>query len=144
MSTERIKAPIWFWFFSVVAILWNLMGVSQFIMQITITEEALKALPSDQQAMYTDYPMWANIAFAVAVFGGTLGSILLMMKKKLAKLILTISLIAIAMQMSYYLIAMKPMDVYGPGALLMPILVIVFAVSLVWYAGYAIKKGWLR
>ncbi|MEZ4804982.1 MAG: hypothetical protein R2852_05735 [Bacteroidia bacterium] len=144
MNTEQIKIPAWFWVVSVVALLWNLMGVGSFISQMTISEEALNALPSDQQAMYTDYPMWANAVFAIAVFGGTIGSILLIMKKKLSRTLFIISLIAIVIQMSYYLIAMKPMDVYGPGAIAMPISIIVFGVFLVWLAGLAIKKGWLR
>jgi hypothetical protein len=36
------------------------------------------------------------------------------------------------------------MAVYGPGVLIMPILVVVVAVALVWHAKSSIARGWLR
>jgi len=35
------------------------------------------------------------------------------------------------------------MAVYGPGVLIMPIMVLVISVALVWHAKSSIAKGWL-
>lgn len=86
MTTPSAKPSAAFWIISVLALLWNLLGVMAYIMQVTMTPEALQALPAEQQALYTNVPAWATAAFAVAVWGSTLGCILLLLRKKLSTL----------------------------------------------------------
>jgi hypothetical protein len=83
------------------------------------------------------------VAFAIAVFGGTIGSIGLLMKKKWAKTAFLASLATIIPQMTHSLFFTKAREVYGPGTEIMPILVIVFGVLLVWFSSFEIKKNWL-
>jgi len=139
----NFKIPLWFWIVAAVMLLWNLLGVGSFFSHIGMTEESLAALSEEEQELYASYPMWATIAFAVAVFGGTLGCIGLLVRKKWAKPVLIISLIAIIIQMFHSLVIAKAMDVYGPGAVAMPIMIIVTALFLVWLANFSIKKHWL-
>ena len=87
------KPPIWFWVIAVVALVWNLMGVMAYIGQAYMTEAELNALPEVEQALYANYPAWATAAFAIAVFGGAIASIALLLRKKLAKTLFLISLI---------------------------------------------------
>jgi len=54
-----------------------------------------------------------------------------------------LSLIAIIIQMTYNFIVIDAMEVYGPGAIYMPIMVILFAVFLIWFSKKGITKGWL-
>ena len=92
MSETKSKSPKGFWIIGIVALLWNLMGVASYLQQAYMTDEALAALPAEQQALYENVPAWVTGAFALAVFGGLLGCILLLMKKKLAALLFIISL----------------------------------------------------
>lgn len=75
--TKKKSIPIWFWIVTIIALIWNLTGVMQFILQVSMTSQDLAILPEDQQALYAVMPSWVNIAFALAVFGGTLGCIAL-------------------------------------------------------------------
>ncbi|GGF51830.1 hypothetical protein [Echinicola rosea] len=140
---EKVSIPIWFWVVAGVMLVWNLLGVGSFFMHVGMTEESLAALPEAERELYAVYPTWALLAFAVAVFGGVFGCIGLLMRKKWAKFILVISLIGIIIQMFHSLIIARATDVYGPGAIVMPVLVIVIAVFLVWMANYSIKRHWL-
>ena len=63
------------------------------------------------------------------------------MRKKLAKTIFMVSLIGILVQMYYNFFVIDSIAVYGPGAMAMPIMIILFAVFLIWYANYCIKKN---
>jgi hypothetical protein len=144
MENQKTTIPNWFWAVAVFSLLWNLMGVASFFQQITMTDEALKSLPLAEQELYSSYPLWTFIAFAFAVFGGIIGSIGLLMKKKWAKLAFIISLLAIIIQMIHTLFFTKAKEVYGAGTEVMPTLVIVCGVFLLWFSTFGIKKGWLK
>ncbi|MEL4308073.1 hypothetical protein [Joostella sp. CR20] len=141
---QTLKIPVWFWIVSVIALLWNLMGVGAFIADMSITEEALAALPEGQRELYENNPLWSKIAYGIAVIGGAVGSLLLILRKKLAKNIFIISFVAIVIQMVYNLFIVKSVEVYGPGAYIMPIMVILIGFGLIQFSGYGIKKGWLK
>lgn len=144
MENQKTAVPMWFWAVAAFALLWNLMGVSSFLMQVSMTDESLRALPLAEQELYNSYPLWTYIAFAIAVFGGMIGSVGLLMKKKWAKPAFIISLLAIIPQMIQNLSFTNAREVYGPGTEVMPILIIVFGLFLVWFSTLAINKGWLK
>jgi hypothetical protein len=48
----------------------------------------------EQAAVMLGYPAWMTAAFAIGVFGGTLGCILMLLRKRLAVLVLLVSLLA--------------------------------------------------
>jgi hypothetical protein len=142
--TTSTKPATWFWVVSVIALLWNLMGVMAYVMHVTMTPEALNALPAQERALYTDVPLWATAAFAVAVWGSTLGCILLLIRRKLATPVFVISFIAILLQMIHSVFISNSIAVYGPGGLVMPIMVLVIGLYLIVFSRQAASKGWLR
>lgn len=145
MEKNKLTIPVWYWILAVVFLLWNIMGVLSFFAHTFISEEALTNLPENERALYGEYPLWTTIVFALAVFGGTLGSIGLLLRKKWAKTAFVISLLGIIPQMIHNTFFTKSMEIYGPGqAATMPIMVIIFAVFLIWFSNYAIKKNWLK
>lgn len=144
MSTDSSKVPTWFWVVTAIMLLWNLIGVISFLQHITIPDDALQNLPDNEKEFYENYPLWTTIAFALAVFGGFIGCIGLLLRKKIAKPILIISLIAVVVQMYHSIFIAKAMDVYGPGAVVMPIMVILIAIFLVWLANFSINKKWIK
>lgn len=143
MSTIN-KPTTGFWVISIIALIWNLMGVMAYLGQAYMTDEMIAMLPENQQELYTNIPTWYTAAFAVAVFGGVLGCILLLLKKKLAKTVLLISFIGVIIQMYYNFFVSNSMEVYGPGGAIMPIMVIIISVFLIWFAKHGIRKGWLK
>ncbi|NQU31835.1 MAG: hypothetical protein HQ521_01260 [Bacteroidetes bacterium] len=144
MEDKKTKIPKWYWIVAVFVLLWNLMGVGSFYIHTFITDEAMQALPIAEQDLYNSYPLWTKIVFAIAVFGGAIGSIGLVIKKKWAKSAFIISLLVIIPQMIHDLFFTNARDVYGPVSVVMPIMVIVIGVLLVWFSAFGIKKGWLK
>jgi hypothetical protein len=140
MSTTVPKS---FWVIAVLAFVWNLIGVMAYIMQVNMTPEVIALLPEAEQALYANVPAWATGAFAIAVFGGLLGSLLLLFRKRLAISVFILSLIGVIVQMAYNIFLSKSIEVYGPGGMIMPVMVIVIAVALVWYARKASSRNWL-
>ena len=66
---------------AVIAFIWNLMGAYMYIIQKYKTESFESQYTSMQLDMIYSMPAWATAAFAIAVFGGVLGSVTLLMRK---------------------------------------------------------------
>lgn len=136
------KAPIWFMVVAVILLVWNLLGVMAYLMNVTMSPEVVTALPEAQRQLYENTPTWATAAFAVAVNGGVLGCILLLLRKNLAGLVLQLSLAGVLVQMFHSFFISNSFEVFGPGGLVMPIMVIVIAIYLVWLAARAKMRRW--
>ncbi len=143
MTTDSNKPGAAFWVIGVIALIWNGLGVMAYLAQAYITEDALALLPEAERALYDDIPAWATAAFAIAVFGGALASLVLLMRKKLATTLFMLSFVGIIVQMVYNLMMSKALEVYGPGGAVMPILVILIGAFLIWYSKKCTAKGWL-
>ena len=141
-ETTRIKSPTWFMVVAVVLFIWNVLGVMAYVMQVTMSPEVMAALPDAQRELYENTPAWATAAFAVAVHGGALGCLLLILKKNLAGLLLQLSLAGVLVQMYHSFFMSKSFDVFGPGAMVMPIMVLVIAIYLVTLATKAKARKW--
>jgi len=83
------------WIVGGLASAWNAYGVIQFLGSVGATPESLIAsgLTAEQAAVMTGYPAWMSVAFAVGVFGGLIGSALLLMRKAQAVPVFAASLI---------------------------------------------------
>lgn len=143
MSNNQIKIPIWFWVVAVISLLWNLMGIGAFYSDMTITTEALAAMPEAQRNLYETQPLWAKIAFGGAVIFGVLGSLGLLLRKSWSKLLLMLSLAFVFLQMAHGFMS-NGYEIMGSGSLIMAMVILAFALFIVWFARFAIAKGYLN
>lgn len=93
LSTMR---PYWFGVAAAVGLVWNLFGIMQFLPTINGTVGSFMAngLTKEQAELYVNLPVWMTLAFAVGVFGGTLGSVLLLLRHSAAQHVFLLSLLA--------------------------------------------------
>jgi hypothetical protein len=142
MTQTTNKPNVGFWIISIVALIWNFMGIMNYLAQAYMTDDMKGLLKEGQRQYMETVPAWATAAFAIAVFTGFLGCLFLIFRKRIAKTLLLISLIGVIVQMSHgFMSGIK--DVYGPGGIAMPIIIIGLALFLVWYSKSVDKKGWL-
>lgn len=137
MTNLKEKPPVWFWIVSVIALLWNAMGVKQYLDQAYQTESWRSTLTDEQLEIISNFPSWLTAAFAIAVFAGLLGSLGLLLRKKWAYMLFLLSLIAVIVQMGHVLI-----QGYFEG-IGMTISIIAFAIFWVWFSKKSISKGWI-
>lgn len=141
--TTTNKPASWFWVVSVIALIWNAIGAMAYISQVTMSPEALQALPENERALMESLPTWATAAFAIGVWGGVLGCLLLLLRKKLATLVLMISFAGVLVQMVHSLFISNSIAVYGPGGMVMPLMVLIIGVLLIVFARKSANNGWL-
>lgn len=128
----------------ILMMLWDLMGVFAFSMQMMMTEEMLAALPEAERDLYLNFPMWTKVAYGIAVIGATIGSIGLAVKKKWARPLFIISLVAVLFQFGYTLLMTSSVEVYGGQSFIMPVLVVVIGVYQILLTNQAVRKGWIN
>ena len=143
-NPQQTTLPVWFWVIAGAALVWNAFGVMSYLAHVTISDEALAAAPAAERALMENTPAWATSLFAVAVFTGVAGCVLLLLRKPLATTVFGVSLASASIQMFWWLFLTSSLTVYGLGGAVMPVLVIAIAVFLVWFSMSAKSKGWLR
>ena len=143
MSNSTTKPSTVFWIISSIALFWNIMGVVAYLGQAYMTDEALSLLAENEQAYYANVPAWVTAAFAIAVFSGFLGSLALVLKKKWAKPLFLLSFVTVVVQVDYNLFIQEFVALTGSRAIL-PIITIVIAAFLVWFANDAVGKRILK
>ena len=141
---QPTKAPAWFWMLSAMLLLWNLMGVMAYIAQVSMSPEAMAALPAPERELYESTPAWANAAFAVAVWAGTQGCVLLLFRRASAFYLLLASLLGVLVQMFHAFFMSRSFEVFGPSGAIMPVMIIILAGFLVWLSLWAKGNAWLR
>ncbi|MCL6295049.1 hypothetical protein [Jejuia spongiicola] len=138
MTNSSTKPPVWFWVVSVLALIWNGMGVMAYLARAYATDEMIAALPEEQQAEFlVEHPTWYTAAFAIAVFAGALGCIALLLRKKMAYILFVLSGLSAIIQHIYLF-----MNVDIPS-MVMPIMIIVVCLFLIWFSKNSISKGWI-
>ena len=87
----------------------NLMGCANLLSQMNADRVA--SMPEAYRAMVESRPAWATGAFAVAVFGGALGGVLLLLRKPVAFHAFIASLVgAVAAQVPFFGMAGFPAE----------------------------------
>jgi len=141
--TPSNSAPKWLKIVAAIAVIWNTLGVLAFVGQIMISPATLAQMPVAEQDLIKNTPLWATIAFAIAVFCGLLGAIALYLQRKLSKLWFIVSLIGILIQDFYAFVVVDSIAVYGTESLMMPLLVLIIAIVLIAIAHNSEKSHWL-
>ena len=144
MSENGTGIPGWFKVVAIIALVWNLLGVMAYIMQVTMSEEALAALPPEQAEVMMNTPAWATAGYALAVWFGALGSLFLILKRKIATPILIISLVGIVIQQYHSFFVIDGIEIYGATAAVFPLIVLAVGLYLPYLSRSATAKGWLR
>ncbi len=140
MNDENVGGVHWsFWAIGAVALIWNVMGVINFFLQMN--PDVLAAYRESERAIVEGRPAWATGAFAIAVFGGALGCLLLLLRKSAAYYLFIASLLGVIVTMTQTLGV--GID-FGLGEILGIILMpLVVAAFLIWYSKQAESKGWI-
>ncbi|MBY6185543.1 hypothetical protein KUV89_02690 [Marinobacter hydrocarbonoclasticus] len=96
-ESERTRAPWHLWLVGILALLWNLMGAMDYLLTQTRNSEYMSQFSEAQLAFFYGFPGWVVAAWAIAVWGGVLGSVLLLMRKALAVPVFLLSLLAMVL-----------------------------------------------
>ena len=141
-QTTTPGTPWHLWLLASIGGLWSSIGVLSFLLTQMNVEAVMSRFPPQQREYFQSFPLWAVLFWALGVFGGVIGCLLLLLRKRLAFPVLLASLIgAIGSSLGglFLLGGMELMAETGDlGLTLLPMLVAAF---LAYYARAMSKKG---
>lgn len=144
MNDKTMERAHWsFWVISVVALIWNVLGGVNFMVQLN--GEAVASMPDTHRAIIEGRPAWATAGFAVGVFGGAIGCLLLLFRSPAARYLFVVSLLGMVVTMIHTVnIARFSIDFSILELVIMILMPLVVSIFLIWYAARAQGRGWLK
>lgn len=131
------------WIITVIAFFWYLMDMSVFVMRVFMLDQMLQSMPDAQKTLYLTMLSWMNVVFAAEVFGGVLGCLALLFRKKWALPLFCISILGVLCQTFYVYFLSDAVRIMGMPAIVMPLIAIVISIVMLLFSKYAIEKVWL-
>lgn len=131
-------APWYLWVVGGLAILWNGVGTVLWGGTSFLPDTFLAGLPPAHRDYVSGLPIWSTLTWGLGVLGGVAGSILLLLRNRLAVPAFALSLFgAVANTMAY--VTDPPPD--GFFNLPLTLSIIGFALFLLWFAHLMKRRG---
>jgi len=80
----RPSTPWHLWLVGGLLLAFNALGVVDYIATVLWYEPYLSSLPEDVLAYYANVPTWMYVIWGGSIFGGFLGALLLLLRRKIA------------------------------------------------------------
>ena len=139
-------APWHLWVVGILSLLWNCFGGYDYVMSMTGNLEYFQMMGfgAEEVAWVGALPAWAKGVWAVGVWGSVLGSILLLLRSRLATTAYMVSLIGALVSFVYQLSVAKPASMAGGMAMIAPVVIMILIVAQWYYARRQAAAGVLR
>jgi hypothetical protein len=136
--------PWHLWLIGIVGGLWSSVGVLSFVFTQMKVEAVMSRFPAQQREYFESFPLWAVASWAIGVFGGAIGCLLLLLENRLAFPVLLASLIGAIVANLGGLFLLGGTGVMGETSdLALTVLPVVLAAFLAYYARAMSAQGLL-
>lgn len=141
-ETQRIQAPWHLWVIGALALLWNAMGALDYFLSQSKNEAYMEMFTPEQLEFFYNFPSWSIAMWPIAVWGGALGCIFLLLRNKLAVCVFLVSLICMALNTIYIYAFTNGMEVMGdPFEIAFNAAIFLVAVFLFFYSNNMSSKN---
>ncbi len=138
------KAPIHLWIVGVLSLLWNLMGVFDYLASQLELDFYLSQFTPEQLAYFNAIPAWAVAAWAFGVWGAFAGSIGLLLRRAWALWAFAVSIFGLLFSSIYSFVLSRGVEVMGSGAMVFNGVIWLVAIFLFLYSRAQVRSGVLR
>lgn len=143
-TTARARTPAHLWIIGILALLWNAFGCYDYWMTETANQAYLSQYPPEIMTYMSGLPKWTTAAWALGVWGGLAGSILLLARSRYALLAYLLSAIGAVAGLGYEMfLTQMPASMKTGAMAAIPWIAILIALFLLWYSWNAEKRGLL-
>ncbi len=95
------QQPKSFYVIASIALIWNLIGVFQYLGMAYMSAETFNSLDESMQSYISNEPAWVTAAFALAVFSASIASIGLLLRKAWSHPVFVFSAVCVIAQNIY-------------------------------------------
>jgi len=137
----RRKTPIHLWVVGVLALLWTLMGVFDYLATQLELESYMSQFTEEQLAYFYGFPAWATAGWALGVWGAFAGAVGLLLRKRWAVWAFGISILGMVVSSIYTLVLTDGATMMGPAGVVFTVVIWIVAIALIVYAWAQAKSG---
>lgn len=135
--------PKWYVVITVIALIWNVLGLLAVVADLMISPETIAQLPAEEQELFASRTWWSTLASLIAVLGGTGGSLGLLLRRTWAMPLLAASVLGLIVQDIGLFVVANAASLAGATALVLQGIVFLIALGLVGMARTAAKRSWI-
>ena len=145
-TVVRIKPPRHLWAVGVIAVLFNAIGVFDFVMSMARGAEYMASvgMTPAQIAHYQEMPAWMMAVWAIGVWGAMAGSVLILLRNKLAAPVFAVSLAAFLVSVFYTYVLTDGGRIMGQAMAITSVVITALLVFFLWYSRLMAKRNVLR
>jgi len=125
----------------VLALLWNCVGAFDYVMTQFGNEAYMENFTPEQAEFFTTFPAWLVFFWATAIWSSVLGSVLLLMRKRLAAPVFMVSFFSMVITAIHNFVLENGAEIMGTGGAIFSVFIFVISLSLWLYARKMAEKG---
>ena len=134
-SDDPPRATPWhLWVVGSLGTLWNAFGAFDYLMTQTENEAYMGNFSPDQIDFFYGLPSWVVAFWALAVWGGLVGTVLLLLRKRWAAPVLLVSFVSMAVSFVHNLLLANGLEIMGAGGAAFSGVIFLVALGLWLYA----------
>ncbi len=139
------KMPWHFWVVSIGGTLWSAIGAFDYFMSQTQNATYMEQFTPSQLEFFYSLPAWVVACWAIGVWGGLVGCVLLLLRKHWAVPVLLASLVGAILTFIHNFLLSNGIEAMGGGAtaLIFPAVILIISIGLWWYARGMQMRGML-
>jgi len=140
-GAPRARTPVHLWIVGVLALLWSLMGVVDYLATQTQWQPYMAAFTPEQLDYFYGFPVWMVAAWAFAVWCGFAGTLGLLLRRRWAVWMYAVSLAGLAISTVYQYVFTDAASILGRVAAIFTVVIWAVAIFLLLYARAMAKRG---
>jgi hypothetical protein len=146
MTDMTIKTPWHLWLVGVIAVLFNAIGAFDYVMSMAqgASYMASAGMTPAQIAHYQEMPIWMIAVWTIGVWGAMLGSVLILLRNKLAFLVFAVSLAAFLVSLIYTYVLTDGGEIMGGQMAITSVVITALLLFFIWYSWLMTKRSVLR
>ena len=134
MNSNNVKAPVHLWIVGIVSLLWNALGVFDYLATKLRLEFYMSQFTPEQLDYFYSFPAWMIAAWAVAVWGALLGSLALLLRKAWAVWLFGVAILGLAITSLHTMVLTNGLEIMGSEAGMFTAVIWVVSLFLYFYA----------
>ncbi len=139
------KTPWHLWLVGVLSLIWNSFGAYDYLMTQTKDEVYMAAFTQVQLDYFYGLPLWAVCAWAIAIWSSVLGSLVLLLRKKVCVPIFLVSIVGLVITTIHNYGLSNGYEIMGGvGVVIFTGVIYAIAIGLYFYARAMTQKGVLN
>lgn len=140
------RTPWHLWLVGIIGIPWNGFGAVDYTMTALQGEVWLRrfGMTEAQITFFHAMPAWMTAVWALGVWGGLIGTLLLLARSKWAYPVFVVSLAAYLMSLVYHYLLSNASEIMPEGSWIMNLVILAGCLFFVWYSRMMAKRGVLR